>query len=438
MSESAASSPQDRKRGRRGLGSAYYDEDRGRWVKQASYIDPITGKRKRPTFYGDTLEEALEKERAALKASNDSKARGSASGTVGAWLEEWVEEHASTRVRPTTLETYRRHLLQMAKPKIGHIKMKKLEVAHIRKLRDDLVREHPDGMTRNSRMTLTILSNCLNDAVIEGKIPRNVADGKLVKRPPDNKKPGVAPDADQAKQILRAALQAEDRFTTRWAAALMIGPRQGECLGLQWDRVDTANREIELSWQLQSLRTVHGCGSPTGAMHGENKKKPKYPCGEWFEYRCPQRKLKDLPHGFESIHVQNSLYLTRPKTARSRRRLPIPPELAKMLEIHREMTRGEPNPHNLVWHEPDGSAITITADTRRWKEACARAGLPHFKLHSARHATATLLKSMGVDQRIIMHLLGHTSEDTTSIYAEITDDVSRKAIEQMGSLLQLD
>lgn len=423
MSESEAPT----KRGKRGLGTAYQDE-RGRWRKQVSLgVDLDTGKRRRVTFYGATLEECLEKERDAIKQSNTAKATSS-SGTVGAWMDYWIENIAPSRVRPTTLLSYQRHLIGMAKPKIGHIKMKKLEVAHVRKMRDDLVKEHPEGKTRNARMTLTVLSCCLGDAMREGKLSQNVAEGRMVSRPPDNKTAGTSPTAAQAKQILKTGLANDDRYVTRWATALMIGPRQGECLGLTWDRVDVDKAEIELSWQLQTLPTVHGCT--------DDQKSPK--CGKKRPYQCSHVQLKTPPHGFEYKRVQNTLYLTRPKTARSKRRLPIPPELAQMFKIHRELTKHEPNPHNLVWHEPDGKAITITDDTNRWKEACAAAGLPHFKLHSARHTTATLLKSMGVDQRVIMHLLGHTSEDTTSIYAEITDDVGREAVSKMSSLLQLD
>jgi integrase len=208
----------------------------------------------------------------------------------------------------------------------------------------------------------------------------------------------------------------------------MMGLRQGEALGLQWDRVNFADKTIELSWQLQTLDVEHGCVPSDPSLQV---------CGEPFKYKCPEVRIKDMPPGFEFVHLQNTLYLTRPKTERSKRKLPMPDALAQVLAVQWEQTKGEPNPHNLVWHEPDGRAITIVADSRNWAKAVERAGLPHFKLHSARHTTATLLKDMGVDQQIIMHLLGHTTEKTTAIYAAITDSVGREAIDKLGDLLQL-
>lgn len=68
----------------------------------------------------------------------------------------------------------------------------------------------------------------------------------------------------------------------------------------------------------------------------------------------------------------------------------------------------------------------------RWAE---KAGIQkHITFHSARHTHATMLLTLGADLYTVSKLLGHTSIETTQIYAKIVDESKKKAIELIPDL----
>ena len=129
-----------------------------------------------------------------------------------------------------------------------------------------------------------MLQAALKSAVREGMIVRNVAE--IAEKPdytPEEREPLTF---DQAKQLLTVSEKLRDPLLSRWVAALFLGARQGELLGLQWSRVDLDNGVVDLAWQLQQLQQVHGCTTdsvPVGQAGPCGRKRPGY---------CPQRRLE--------------------------------------------------------------------------------------------------------------------------------------------------
>ncbi len=71
----------------------------------------------------------------------------------------------------------------------------------------------------------------LSQAVSDGLIPRNVA-SVTAHRP---EKPEIKPLLpDQARKLIAAAREIEDRFEALYVLALHCGLREGELLGLRW------------------------------------------------------------------------------------------------------------------------------------------------------------------------------------------------------------
>ncbi|MBR7513320.1 hypothetical protein KC219_24490, partial [Mycobacterium tuberculosis] len=85
----------------------------------------------------------------------------------------------------------------------------------------------------------------LADALADGKVWRNVC--TLVNKPTVTSESHGALTAEQARETLLEAMKAKDPMVTRWAAGLMLGGRQGELLGLEWDRVDLESGVVELT-----------------------------------------------------------------------------------------------------------------------------------------------------------------------------------------------
>ena len=54
-----------------------------------------------------------------------------------------------------------------------------------------------------------------------------------------------------------------------------------------------------------------------------------------------------------------------------------------------------------------------------WRNACVKAGIGKFKLHSARHSYATQLYKKTKNLRLVQKQLRHASIETTQIYADV-------------------
>jgi integrase len=66
-----------------------------------------------------------------------------------------------------------------------------------------------------------------------------------------------------------------------------------------------------------------------------------------------------------------------------------------------------------------------------------RAGVPRVRFHDPRHSTATLLKSLGIDLKIISEILGHSSVRITGdVYTHVSLEMQRPAAQALDALLR--
>jgi integrase len=207
--------------------------------------------------------------------------------------------------------------------------------------------------------------------------------------------------------------------------ALALGLRQGEALGLRWQDVDLDKGTITIRWQLQRLAWRHGCDNPQACGHSGGRKGCPPKC-TGHARSCPQR-------------TGGGLRLTRLKSDRSRRIIALTPQLVAALRAHRtaqleeRMIAGSAwQDGGFVWCQANGRPIGAHADWDEWKALLKAAGIRDARVHDARHTAATLLLAQGVDQRVVMEILGHSQISMTSRYTHVLPQVMTDAAAKIG------
>jgi integrase len=388
-----------------GDGSLYQRAD-GLWVAALELGYGPDGTRRRWVGKSRTKDGALAKLRKARGEVQTLGAPTSKGPTVADYLDQWLEQIARPRIRPKTHAEYERCIRLHLKPRLGRERLTSLTPQRIRSIEAVIASEHTAATANNVHRCLR---TALNDAVADGVIPRNPAQHVT----PPRVRPKVREPLTSVQASTILSTTAADPLGSRWAFALLTGARQGECLGMEWERLDLEAGTADVSWQLQRLAYRHGCAGDCGRRRGGN---------------CPRRAL-DIPDGFEVRTLNgSSLVLTRPKSAAGTRLIPLAPSLVDAL-------RGRRIPTGLVWTRADGLPIDPQDDAKAWDALLKRLGLPDVPLHSARHTTATLLLEQGVDAEVIKQLLGHTEITTTRGYQHVSLELARKAVTTLGDSL---
>lgn len=403
------------KRRPRGEGSIYQRAD-GMWIGMVDLGYTPDGRRKRRTVSSRDRATAIRKFRELRKQVEASGGdMPTATMTVETWMGHWLQDVAGAAVRPRTLEEYRGYVRRYINPILGRRRLDQVQPAHVRALHRHII-DTLELSPTTARQAHAILVKALNDARREGHQTRDIGD----LMDPPKKAPGTrrALTVEEAVTLLRHVN--DDPFGSRWAAALLLGARQGEVLGLEWDRVDLTAGTVDLAWQLQRLPHIHGCGGKCGRKRAGN---------------CPDRKLA-VRRDFEYRHPAGEtggLVLTRPKSRAGQRLVPLMPAMVNILAAHRP-----DNATGLVWTRADGRPIDPKDDSHAWHDALAGAGVADVPLHSARHSTASLLRRNGVDVATIGLIMGHSSAVSTGAYLHNDLTLPRAAMEGLGRTLALD
>lgn len=311
--------------------------------------------------------------------------------TVEQWIEEWFTTIAAKKNRPKTLSTYRGLIDREILPTIGAKKLDKLTTTDVRRMLHSITEKGLSSTT--AAQVYRILSVALKYAERNGKVPRNVA--ALVDSPRPAKPHLEALSAAQGIRVLQTA--ATDPLGSLWAAVLLTGARQGELLGLERDRVGDY---LDLSWQMQRLTWEHGCGGTCNRKRGAD---------------CYKRKVTAAP---DWVHrpLHGGMWLTRPKSEKGTRAVPLVEPLKSILQRHIEATADLYNPYNLVWFAANGAPIDHSVQSKLWHQLLERAGVPDVRLHDGRHTTVDLLYEAGASEDTIRDIVGHSTREMTRAY----------------------
>lgn len=406
-------------------------------------VDDPTGRRRRRYFTGPTEAAVRKRVRAAVAAAERGELSATRSPTVREWIGHWLTAIAPDRCQETTLARYATVSEHWIYPVIGGRRIDRLTVDDVRRV---YARMRDAGRVASSRQAHAVLRRSLRVAQQEGRVARNVAallDGPAYDRPE------VEPlTRDEAAAVLAAAV--DSGAPARWALALCLGMRQGEVLGLAWDDVDLDQGALRVGTQLQARRFRHACGDPRQVKGVNRAGKPVvrdvYPCGQAQPIRCT---------AVPDSERRERLYIKLPKSRKSRRAVPLPPQIVGMLREHRQRQRElylalgarpgwetvpagarRPVVVDLVFATPYGRPIEPRADSEAWHALLEQAGVGRAKLHDARHTAATVMLELGVEPKMVSEILGHSSTYfTQDTYQHWVPSLATAATTAMGDAL---
>lgn len=389
------------------IGNIYRKKSTGYWAFTVDAGVTPDGKRRRKEFTAKRKDKLVEKRRTIARQVATGTYITGTTPTVGQWWTHWCEQIASQRVRPNVLSNYRSYGRRHVIPTLGARKLDALTTDDVRYLHQTM--RDGGASTRTVEAVHNTLRKVLDDAVREDKVAVNVCD--KMDKPKAVSREREALSAAEVRALI-ATIQGEPTmWRARWLMALQTGPRQGECLGLEWPRVHLIPGEeaFDLSWQLQRVPWRHGrdcvCKHEVSAA------------------RCPVRE-PDAAEDFELRPAYKGLWLQRPKTAASIRVTPMTVATAQAMRDWRDESGGA----GLVFVDGKGRPITSRDDNRAWHELCARAGVRDVDLHSARHTMVSLMLESGVDPEIIRQIVGHSSLVSTRHYLHVSQDAARAAL----------
>ena len=136
-----------------------------------------------------------------------------------------------------------------------------------------------------------------------------------------------------------------------------------------------------------------------------------------------------------TLSVRESVYegkFQSPKTRKSRRTMPLGPQIIVWLREHRLRAKRTES-DDLVFGNRMGQPLRESKLLRNvLQPAAERAGLGRVTWHQFRHIHSSLLNDLRVPVKIAQEQLGHSSISTTlNIYTHVVDASHRKAIEAL-------
>jgi integrase len=355
-------------------------------------IHPQTGKRQQARRRYATEHEA----RVALADIADSAAKGQFVPRSSVSVEDFCAAYLAARhnLRATS-KSKLEYDLSPLRERFGHVPVQKLTKANIDNLIADLVaggtvtakgRERAAWSAQSVNKVLSNIEQVLADAKAQGLVSRNVA--SLVNRvAAQHKQVDTYTEAEVLK--LLAAIEG-DRLGHAWELALS-GLRRGEVAGLRWSDIDLDNA---------TLTIVNNRVSAGGRT------------------------------------VEND-----PKSAASRRTLPLPDRLLTVLRAARarqsaeRLARGKGDFEYVVSNE-SGQPYDPAVLSRYWQHAVKAAGVRHIKLHGARHTCATLMHLQNVPVAVIAAWIGHKDATLTMrVYVKSQTDALKAAGESLNRVV---
>jgi len=358
-------------------------------------FDPGTGKQIQRSISGKTQKEVAQKLKAALAALDSGTYIAPCKMTVGEWMDIWSKQYLGG-VKESTVAAYNATIRTHIKPGIGAIRLDALDTHLVQSFYNGL-REPTKDRDAVSPKTVKnvhgILHKALQQAVANGYIRFNPTNSCIL---PRVEKKELQP-LDEAETKLFLDAVKGHRFELLFTFTLFSGLREGEALGLTWDRVDFMRGTILISKQLQKEKKA---GGEFRLVSLKNDKPRRITPAPWVMQLLRDRKLQQYEHKEKAGAAWS-------------------------------------NPMNLVFTNELGGNLIPQTVVRHFKEIVASIGRPDARFHDLRHSYAVASLRSGDDIKTVQGNLGHaTAAFTLDVYGHVTNQMQEASAVRMEAYIK--
>jgi len=304
------------------------------------------------------------------------------------------------RVRGSTFRHREQCVRLYLAPHLGRITLERLAPSDVERMTSQLIAS--GRSPRTASHARVVLRSALQDAVRDGVIERDVA--SLARPPKVGRRELDYLTPAQIRKLLDACVDRTGpdgkpikapALGNLFTLAATLGLRQGELLGLTWVAVELEERRLAVRQAMARTR-------------------------------------------------DGGYALAQPKTAGSRRTVPLPSDAVEALERQRAIQDERKATRGRQWQDRDDLVFTdvvgrplrgdsVNAALRRLLKA---EGLPVVPFHGLRHSAATALLSAGVSLKVVSEILGHsTIVLTANTYGHVIPEQRSEAAAAMDRVL---
>ena len=286
-------------------------------------------------------------------------------------------------VKVRTYERYKFIVEQHINDKIGGIELDGLSPLVLQELVTELLqsgnKKTGKGLSANSvNAVISVIQSSLKAAHLLGLTKEYTAD--KLKRPKLKEKPVECFTLAEQKQIEQAVLAGKKDKLYGVLLCLYSGLRIGELIALQWSDIDFAKGILNVS---------------------------------------------------KSCHDgKDGLIIDEPKTATSRRVIPLPKQLLPLLK---SIKKKSVSPFVV---SANGKPVSVRSYQRSFELLLKKLKIPHKGFHSLRHTFATRAIECGMDVKTLSEILGHKDPTVTlNRYAHSLMEHKADMMNKLGKLL---
>ena len=300
------------------------------------------------------------------------------------WLNEWLKNYVLPSVKIRTYERYSLIVNLHIRDKIGMLELDDLTPLLLQQYITELLqsgnRKTGKGLSANSvNAIISVLQSSRRTANFLGLTAEYTAD--KVKRPKLKEKPVECFSLKEQKQIEQAILSGRKDKLYGILLCLYSGLRIGELIALQWSDIDFTKGILTVS---------------------------------------------------KSCHDGKAgLIIDEPKTATSRRVIPLPKQLLPILKGIKKKS------HSPFVVSANGKPVSVRSYQRSFELLLKKLKIPHRGFHSLRHTFATRALECGMDVKTLSEILGHKNPTVTlNRYAHSLMEHKADMMNRLGKLSQ--